>query len=68
MSKIPGLTLIKSASGRVTHAKLSMKHHKDLIQNMLDLSEMDKARKGDTIPWEEAKKNLEATAKRKSLK
>ncbi len=65
MAKVAGLQLIKNASGKVTHAKLSLKHHAKYIEDMLDLAEMDKARKGDTMPWEEAKKQLLSTIKRR---
>lgn len=58
MAKIAGVTFIKSSSGRVTHVKLSKKHFAKLIEDLEDSAAMQKARKGNTVPWEEAKQRL----------
>jgi hypothetical protein len=56
MARIAGLKLIKSTSGKVTHVTLSIKHFGSVVEDLIDIAEMEKARKGDTIPWEDAKK------------
>jgi hypothetical protein len=56
MARIAGLKTIKNSSGKVTHVTLSMRHHSEILQNLLDLSDMDKARKGATVDWKDAKK------------
>ncbi len=58
MARIAGLKVIKNASGKVTHVTLSKKHFNHIVEDLLDSAEMEKARKGDTIPWEEAKKSI----------
>ena len=58
MPRIAGFKAIKNRSGKVTHVTLSMRHHAALLQNMLDLADMEKARKGDTVDWEDAKKMI----------
>ncbi len=56
MARIAGFKTIKNSSGKVTHVTLSMRHHAALLQNMLDLADMEKSRKGDTVDWNDAKK------------
>ena len=34
MAGIAGVTFIKNSSGKVTHAKFSVKHHRKLIDDM----------------------------------
>ena len=58
MARIAGVKLIKSPTGKVTHVTLSMKHHADLLQDMIDLADMAKAREGDTIEWSKARKAI----------
>ena len=65
MARIAGLKLVKSTSGKVTHVTLSRKHFGSIVEDLIDAAEMKKARKGDTIPWEEARK---AINKKHSLK
>lgn len=68
MAQIAGVTFIKSSTGRVTHVKLSKKYFAKLIEDLEDAAAMNKARKGETMPWEAAKKSLLQTAKRKTAK
>ena len=68
MAQIAGVTFIKSTSGRVTHVKLSKKYFAKLIEDLEDSAAMNKARKGETVPWEAAKKSLLQTAKRNAGK
>ncbi len=56
MAKIAGFKAIRNKSGKITHVTLSMRHHAELLQNMIDLAEMEKARKNDTVDWDDAKK------------
>ena len=65
MARIAGLKLIKSTSGKVTHVTLSRKHFGEIVEDLIDIAEMKTARKGDTIPWEEAKKDLLKTINRR---
>lgn len=58
MARIAGVKLIKSSTGKITHVTLSMKYHSELLLDMLDLSDMEKARKGHTILWSEVKEKL----------
>jgi len=58
MAKIAGLKLIKSATGKVTHVTLSMKYHAKLLEDMFDHQEIVQARKGEMVPWDEAKKRI----------
>ncbi len=58
MARIAGLKLVKSTSGKVTHVTLSRKHFGQIIEDLIDAAEMEKARKSPSIPWEEAKKRL----------
>jgi hypothetical protein len=66
MARIAGLKLIKSASGKVTHVTLSMKYHSNILQDMVDLADIKKARKGDTVDWSEAKAKINKKHKLKS--
>ena len=68
MTRIAGLKLIKTPSGKVTHVTLSMKYHAKLIEDMLDHTLIAGAAKDECIPWEKAKKDLLATAEKKSKK
>jgi hypothetical protein len=65
MAKIAGVKFIKSPSGKITHATLSMKHHAKYLEDLLDAADMEKARKGDTMSWDDAKKQLLQTVKRR---
>jgi hypothetical protein len=58
MARIAGLKFIKSASGKITHVTLSMKHHAKILEDMIDAAEMEEERKGESIPWEVARKKL----------
>lgn len=58
MTKVAGVKFIKSTSGKITHAKLSMKHHAKYLETIIDSAAMDKARMGETESWEEAKKKI----------
>jgi hypothetical protein len=58
MARIAGLKLIKSASGKVTHVTLSMKYHATILQDMIDAAELEEARKGESIPWDDARKKI----------
>lgn len=58
MARIAGLKLIKSTSGKVTHVTLSMKYHANILQDMIDAAEMEEARKGESISWEDARKKI----------
>lgn len=66
MARIAGLKLKKNASGKVTHATLSMKYHAKLIEDMIDHELIVAGRKDEFIPWEIAKKNLLAIAEKKT--
>ncbi len=59
MARIAGVKLIKNNSGKVTHATLSMKHHAKYLEDLIDAAEMEQARKGVSVPWEEAKKRID---------
>ncbi len=56
MAKIAGFKAIRNKSGKITHVTLSMRHHAELLQNMIDLADMERARKNDTVDWDDAKK------------
>ena len=58
MATIAGVTLLRNAAGRTTHVKLSKKHFKELVEDLEDAIAIKKARRGDTISWEEAKKKI----------
>lgn len=58
MARIAGLKLHKSTSGKVTHVTLSRKHFTEIVEDLIDVAELKAARKGDTIPWEEARKAI----------
>jgi len=58
MAKIAGFKPVKNTAGKITHVLLSMKDHGEYLQNLIDLAEMEKARKGDTVPWEETRKRI----------
>ena len=58
MAQIAGVTLIKNASGKTTHVKLSRKHFAKLVEDFEDAAAMKTARKGESISWEEARKKL----------
>ena len=58
MPRIAGLKLHKTTSGKVTHVTLSRKHFGNIIEDLIDAAEMEKARKGDTVPWEVARKAI----------
>ncbi|CAN5796604.1 hypothetical protein BH10BAC3_BH10BAC3_28020 [soil metagenome] len=66
MAQIAGVKLIRNTSGKVTHVTLSLKHHGKLVEDLIDAAEMEKARRGDLIPWDEAKKQLNQTIKRRA--
>lgn len=58
MAQIAGVTLIKNASGKVTHVKLSRKHFAKIVEDFEDAAAMKKARKGPSLSWDEARKKL----------
>jgi hypothetical protein len=68
MARIAGLKLIKSSTGKVTHVTLSMKHHGNILQDMIDAAELEEARKGDTISWNDAKIELNKVLKNRRQK
>ncbi|MEO6722688.1 MAG: hypothetical protein ABIN67_20120 [Ferruginibacter sp.] len=68
MAKIAGFKPVKNNRGEITHVVLSMKEHAEYLENLLDLADMRKADKGDTIPWPDAKKQLERTIKSRTKK
>ncbi len=59
MARIAGVKFIKSRTGKITGATLSMKHHAAYLENIIDLADMAKARKGNTESWEDAKKKID---------
>ena len=59
MTRIAGVKMIRNATGKVTHVTLSVRHHREYLEDMLDGLEMAKARKGKFVPWEDAKKRIE---------
>ena len=58
MAQIAGVTFIKSATGKVTHVKLSKKYFAKLIEDLEDSAVMQKARKGESIAWNEARTKI----------
>ena len=58
MVRIAGVRLVKNKAGKVTHVTLSMKHHAKLLEDMVDHAEIMAARKGETVPWSEARKRI----------
>lgn len=58
MARIAGLKLVKATSGRVTHVTLSRKHFSHIVEDLLEIAELEKARKSPAVSWEEAKKRL----------
>jgi hypothetical protein len=58
MSHLAGITLVKNAAGRTTHIKLSKKYFKELVEDMEDAIAIKKARRGDYISWDEARKKI----------
>ncbi|HMO32310.1 MAG TPA: hypothetical protein PKE63_03935 [Lacibacter sp.] len=58
MPRIAGVKFTKNASGKVTHVTLSKKHFAQLIEDLEDASSLQKARKGNTVPWEDARKRI----------
>lgn len=58
MARIAGATPIKNAAGKVTHVKLSVKHHGKYLEDLFLSKHMDEARKGESVPWEEAKARI----------
>ena len=58
MAQIAGVTLIKNAAGQTTHIKLSKKHFKEIVEDFEDSIAIKKARRGDTISWDEVRKKL----------
>jgi CTP-dependent riboflavin kinase len=58
MAKIAGVTLKKNSRGAVTHVTFSRKHHSKLVEDMEDGLAIQKARSGNTINWNEARKRL----------
>jgi len=53
MAKITGVTFIKNSSGKVTHAKFSVKHHRKLIEDMIDHEHIKKGMQDEFVPWEQ---------------
>ena len=58
MAQIAGVTLVKNSAGQTTHVKLSKKHFKDFVEDMEDAIAIKKARRGETISWDEARKKI----------
>ncbi len=58
MVRIAGVKMIKNATGKVTHVTLSVRHHKEYPEDMLDGFEMAKAVKGNLYPGRMLKKGL----------
>lgn len=59
MARIAGFKTIKNAQGKITAVQLSMKHHANILEDMILAQEMEKAKKGPSVPWEEAKKRID---------
>lgn len=66
MARIAGFKTIKNSTGKVTHVTLSMKHHAAILQDMIDLAEMEKSRKGDTVEWSVAREKINKKHKLKN--
>ncbi|HRD44292.1 MAG TPA: hypothetical protein PLN30_11075, partial [Ferruginibacter sp.] len=47
-----GVTFVKNSSGKITHAKLSVKHHRKLIEDMIDHEHIQKGMQDEFVPWE----------------
>lgn len=58
MIYIPGFKTIKNKKGKITHVRLSLKHHSKILEDIILHAEMVKARKGKFVEWETAKKEL----------
>ncbi|MBC7509791.1 MAG: hypothetical protein H7320_13745 [Ferruginibacter sp.] len=58
MARIAGATTIKNAAGKVTHVKLSVKHHGKYLEDLFLANQMDAARNDEMVPWEDAKKKI----------
>lgn len=56
MAQIAGVKFIKNASGKVTHVTLSKKYFLQFIEDLEDAASLQKARKSNSVPWEEARK------------
>mgnify|MGYP007089347644 CR=1 FL=1 len=55
MAKIAGVTFVKNSSGKITHAKLSVKHHRKLIEDMIDHEHIEKGMNDEFVDWKDAK-------------
>ena len=58
MAQIAGVTLIKNSNGRVTHIKLSRRYFSQFVEYIEDTIALKKAKRGESIPWSEARKKL----------
>lgn len=60
MAQTAGIKKHKSASGKITHVTLSVRHWGHMLEDILDSLEIAKARRsGSFVSWDEAKKKLD---------
>ena len=60
MAQIAGIRKHKSASGKVTHVTLSVRHWGHMLEDILDSIEIAKVRRsGSFVEWDKVKKQLD---------
>ena len=61
MTRVAGLTIERTRTGIPTFAHINLrKHgHDELLEDFFDRKEIEARKGGETVPWHEAKKNLD---------
>lgn len=59
MSITKGIKIIKDSKGNINSVAFSMRHHKEMLQDYLDLLEAQKRKDEPTKQWDEVKAKLD---------
>lgn len=68
MAKIAGISFIKDTKGKKKKIVIDIKKHYELVEDLLDHLDVVDLKDEETIPWEDAKKDIKKhfSKKRKS--